>query len=99
LRPFFAVRAQIDLKLMPLCPYKLGKPYPLGQCLEISQEAQQMLKEVDPSILTDKTAQTGYLAYRHFAVPVVRYGRSGAICVGVFSERFSVGESVCRRFQ
>ncbi|MFC0169697.1 DUF6447 family protein [Pseudoduganella danionis] len=63
---FLAVRAQIDLKLIPLYPYKLGKPYPLGQCLEISLEAQQMLKAVDPVILTSDKARHGHHAYLAF---------------------------------
>ncbi len=63
---FLALRAQIDRKLQPLCPYKLGKPYPLGQCMEITLEAQQMLKALDPLILNDAAAKAGYQAYLAF---------------------------------
>ena len=33
---FLAVRRQLDPELERLQPVKLGKPYPLGQCLEIA---------------------------------------------------------------
>ncbi|WP_348696934.1 hypothetical protein [Duganella fentianensis] len=63
---FLTVRARIDEKLLPLCPYKLGKPYPLGQCLEISLEAQQMLKAIDPAMLDSPAAQAGHRAFLAF---------------------------------
>ena len=34
---FLAVRQQLDPELERLQPFKLGKPYPLGQCLEIAE--------------------------------------------------------------
>lgn len=63
---FLTLRAKIDTKLLPHCPYKLGKPYPLGQCLEISLEAQQMLKAIDPAMLDSAAAQAGYQAFLAF---------------------------------
>ncbi|MBY0239223.1 MAG: hypothetical protein K2X55_07910 [Burkholderiaceae bacterium] len=40
---FFALRAYVDRTLQPAQPVKLGKPYPLGQCLEISQAVLRQL--------------------------------------------------------
>lgn len=40
---FLTIRAKVDAVLQPLQPFKLGKPYPLGQCLEITQAVQKHL--------------------------------------------------------
>lgn len=40
---FWAVRAELDPPLQQAQPRKLGKPYPLGQCLEISLAAEHYL--------------------------------------------------------
>ncbi len=47
---FFALRAHVDRTLQPAQPVKLGKPYPLGQCLEISQA---VLRQLEPARLAD----------------------------------------------
>lgn len=62
---FLAVRAQVDPVLQAERPTKLGKPYPLGQCLEISQAVQKQLRSVDDSRLTGAAAQ-GRVAFKTF---------------------------------
>lgn len=62
---FLAVRAQVDPVLQTRQPVKLGKPYPLGQCLEISLAVQKQLRSVDDSRLAGAAAQ-GYAAFRAF---------------------------------
>jgi len=63
---FLALRAQVDAELAPRQPVKLGKPYPLGQCLEITLAAQQLLKAVTPVQLPSAAASAGYAAYLAF---------------------------------
>lgn len=46
-----AVRRQLDPELERLQPVKLGKPYPLGQCLEIAEAVQKRLRTVQESAL------------------------------------------------
>jgi len=46
---FLAVRAHVDLTLEPVQPVKLGKTYPLGQCLEISLAVMRLLEQADLS--------------------------------------------------
>lgn len=60
-----AVRRQVDDELQPLQPVKLGKPYPLGQCLEIALAVQTRLRTVDESSLPTNAAQ-GLRALRTF---------------------------------
>jgi len=43
---FLAVRAQVDHLLRTAAPIKNGKPYPLGQCLEISLAVEQRLRQL-----------------------------------------------------
>ena len=43
---FQGLRAGLDAPLSQARPFKLGKPYPLGQCLEISQAAEQCLTQL-----------------------------------------------------
>ncbi|MFA9218986.1 MAG: hypothetical protein ACEQSK_18035 [Sphingomonadaceae bacterium] len=42
---FLAVRAHVDVTLARAQPVKLGKPYPLGQCLEISLAVMALLEQ------------------------------------------------------
>lgn len=60
-----AVRIQLDSELECLQPVKLGKPYPLGQCLEIALAVQQRLRTVTESQLTPE-AGAGLRALRTF---------------------------------
>ena len=46
---FIAIRRQLDRYLRQAKPQKLGKPYPLGQCLEISQAFERLFKQLKPS--------------------------------------------------
>ena len=62
---FIRLRRELDSSLRQSKPEKLGKPYPLGQCLEISQAMWHALKQVDQSALTQKEAQ-GYQAFVRF---------------------------------
>jgi hypothetical protein len=41
---FLAVRASVDGPLQQASPVRLGKPYPLGQCLEITKAVQSRLR-------------------------------------------------------
>jgi len=59
------VRAQVDHLLRTAAPIKNGKPYPLGQCLEISLAVEQRLKAVDPAALSGP-AQVGHQAWSAF---------------------------------
>ncbi len=63
---FLALRAQVDDELAPRQPVKLGKPYPLGQCLEISIAAEQRLKSMTPAQLPSAAACAGHAAYLAF---------------------------------
>lgn len=54
---FRAVRAEVDAELQPLSPAKLGKPYPLGQCLEITLAAQKCLRRAEGLRLSGAAAQ------------------------------------------
>lgn len=60
-----AVRRQLDPELERLQPVKLGKPYPLGQCLEISLAVQKRLSSVRPGSLPPDAA-AGLRALRAF---------------------------------
>lgn len=62
---FLAVRAQIDAELQPRQPVKLGKPYPLGQCLEITKAVQLRLSKIAPGSLPGPAA-TGHSALTAF---------------------------------
>ncbi|MDP2125778.1 MAG: DUF6447 family protein [Pseudohongiella sp.] len=59
------VRRQLDLTLERLQPVKLGKPYPLGQCLEIAEAVQKRLRTVNESELPAEAA-VGLRALRAF---------------------------------
>lgn len=60
-----AVRQQLDPELERLQPVKLGKPYPLGQCLEIALAVEKALRRVDAASLPVDAA-AGLRALRAF---------------------------------
>lgn len=60
-----AVRTQLDPELEALQPQKLGKAYPLGQCLEIAEAVETRLREIELSELPFN-AVAGYMALRAF---------------------------------
>lgn len=62
---FRQLRATLDPLLRQAQPVKLDKPYPLGQCLEISTALQQHLQQLDPALLAGAPAQ-GYAALAAF---------------------------------
>lgn len=62
---FLAVRAQLDPVLHATQPIKNGKPYPLGQCLEITLAVLKYLDTLDPANLSI-IAQCGYYALTKF---------------------------------
>lgn len=59
------VRLGLDPILQAQQPVKLGKPYPLGQCLEIAEAVQVRLRSIKPAELTPNAAQ-GLRALRQF---------------------------------
>lgn len=64
---FLAVRTQVDAQLEPRLPAKRGRPYPYGQCLEISQAAQRQLQRQDLHTLAwSASAQLGLAAFLAF---------------------------------
>lgn len=63
---FRALRAGLDDALCRRLPLKDGKPYPKGQCLEISQAAQQALGRLRPEQLHGAPAR-GFAALTAFA--------------------------------
>lgn len=63
---FLFVRRQLDPELERLQPVKLGKPYPLGQCLEIALAVEKRLRIVEESSLPTEVAQEGLRALRAF---------------------------------
>lgn len=62
---FLAVRAELDPPLQRAQPRKLGKPYPLGQCLEISLAAEHYLRNPQLSGLSAGVAlgQAAFMAF------------------------------------
>lgn len=62
---FLSLRSRLDVSLRKSLPIKLNKPYPLGQCLEISKAFWDALKQVDvKSLSNDDTL--GYQALVRF---------------------------------
>ena len=59
------IRSSLDPLLRAAQPTKWGKPYPLGQCLEISLAAKHHLRELNPATLTGEAAQ-GHAALAAF---------------------------------
>ncbi|MDN3559149.1 hypothetical protein [Vreelandella neptunia] len=66
---FIDLRHSLDPELVQARPYKQGKAYPLGQCLEISQAAFQRLPRLGTGTLQPAAAR-GLQALMHF----VRHG-------------------------
>jgi hypothetical protein len=62
---FWAIRSGVDPELAARQPVKLGKPYPLGQCLEIAKAVEHQVKHIDPSMLSGLPLQ-GLIALRSF---------------------------------
>lgn len=62
---FLAARAQVDAALFDAKPLKDGKPYPLGQCLEISCAVEQQLPHFLATTLGADAAQ-GQAAFSAF---------------------------------
>ncbi|KQW87501.1 hypothetical protein ASC94_29485 [Massilia sp. Root418] len=64
---FLELRAHVDPSLQRLQPAKLGKPYPMGQCLEISLAVAQLLDHADVAGLAlSEPARAGYAAFVAF---------------------------------
>ncbi|BBI49679.1 hypothetical protein HORIV_21000 [Vreelandella olivaria] len=62
---FVGLRHTLDVELRKVRPVKQGKPYPLGQCLEISQALLQRLSQLEPATLEPEAAR-GFQALTHF---------------------------------
>jgi hypothetical protein len=62
---FLAARAQVDAELLDAKPLKDGKPYPLGQCLEISCAVEARLPYFVAARL-DGAATQGHAAFSAF---------------------------------
>ena len=64
---FLAIRSHVDLTLERAQPVKLGKTYPLGQCLEISQAVMRLLERADVSaVQLSDAAVAGRKAFAAF---------------------------------
>jgi len=59
------LRHALDVELRKARPVKQGKPYPLGQCLEISQALLQRLSRLDSAMLEPEAAR-GFQALTQF---------------------------------
>ncbi|WPL19553.1 hypothetical protein Thiowin_04686 [Thiorhodovibrio winogradskyi] len=62
---FRDLRARLDPRLSQAQPSKWGKPYPLGQCLELSLAVKRALRQLDPRHLSGAAAQ-GHAALASF---------------------------------
>lgn len=62
---FFELRNRLDPHLQLASPIKQGKPYPLGQCLEISTAIEHLLISLPTSALSSEAAK-GDLAIKNF---------------------------------
>tara|TARA_R110000796_G_C14544182_1_gene433237 strand:- start:987 stop:2177 length:1191 start_codon:yes stop_codon:yes gene_type:complete len=63
---FLSLRAMVDPTLFQSKPIKLGKPYPIGQCLEITRAVQQKLPIAAAALSDNAAATRGYKAYSAF---------------------------------
>ncbi|MES2625978.1 MAG: SapC family protein [Pseudomonadota bacterium] len=63
---FLATRALIDPIQQKLQPVKLGKPYPLGQCLEITHAVKKLLQKKINQAQLDPSSASGYAAFSAF---------------------------------
>ncbi len=59
------IRSSLDPLLSAAQPLKWGKPYPLGQCLEISLAVKRRLRELNPATLAGEAAR-GHAALAAF---------------------------------
>ncbi|HRK38431.1 MAG TPA: hypothetical protein PK347_08585 [Burkholderiaceae bacterium] len=59
------IRSSLDPVLRAARPTKWGKPYPLGQCLEISLAVKRRLRELNPATLSGEAAK-GHVALAAF---------------------------------
>lgn len=75
---FLDLRTRLDPKLSGAQPVKNGKPYPLGQCLEISLAVQKQLQRVDIKQLS-KSGTQGYKA-------LVAFQRHGGVMRQVWGD-------------
>ena len=62
---FLALRAEVNDALAAAKPSKQGKPYPLGQCLEISRAVEDRLRRVEAASLAGPPAE-GFAAIAEF---------------------------------
>lgn len=62
---FLAVRNHLDVELQAEQPFKLGKAYPLGQCLEISMAVESAIRKNSLPEMTSAAAR-GHEAFRKF---------------------------------
>lgn len=63
---FLAIRALVDPGLSQSKPIKLGKPYPIGQCLEITLAVKQTLLTANEALFHDTVAIRGFEAFAAF---------------------------------
>lgn len=63
---FSTVRDIIDPMLILAGPAKNSKPYPIGQCLEISLAVSKYLNHLEPSTLASAAPEQGYAALKRF---------------------------------
>lgn len=61
------LRVELDATLSAMQPFKAGKPYPLGQCLEISLAMKSKLQEILASELQGE-ASIAFSAIQQFAI-------------------------------
>lgn len=66
---FLALRASVDPVLQRKQPVRLGKPYPSGQCLEITQAVQLRLRDLEGVPVSDMAARgrTAFCDFRRAA--------------------------------
>lgn len=63
---FLSLRARVDAGLRARQPVKLGKPYPVGQCLEITLAVEELLRKGAATERMVGLAEAGRLAYTAF---------------------------------
>lgn len=80
---FLHLRTGVDAALSAAMPVKLGKPYPQGQCLEITIAVRDALRDVVPAALPPAAA-TGHAAIGAF----LQHGGNGRQVWGVLRGRY-----------
>ena len=63
---FLAIRALVEPGLSQNKPMKLGKPYPIGQCLEITLAVKQILLTASEALFHETSAVRGVEAFAAF---------------------------------